>query len=311
MVKQDSYHFVVESDFDGLRLDQFLSTSLSEKFSRSELQKWIKDGCVSVNGSVARQGSRKVRAGDSLEAVPRIVPEHHQAPEPIDFAVLFEDSYLAVIHKPAGLSVHPGPGDTQITLLNGLIHRWPALRGQGSRPGIVHRLDKPTEGLLLVALDHSIQWKLSRQFQERKVHKRYIAYLLSTPAELEGTLEFPLMRDRIDRRKRTVHASGRPATTIYRVTDIIKTRKGRKLCRVEIELITGRTHQIRAHFAHIGCPVVGDDLYSKSHKEFGKFGLLLLAAELGFTHPVTGESMHFELEEPDRFRQFAAKAEFY
>ncbi len=310
-MEQETYHFTVKGPQEGMRLDQFLTQSLEDRYSRSEIQKWIREGLVSVNDAEVTERSRKLLENQKVRARPRTIPENTQEPVPLDFQVVFEDKHLAIIHKPAGIAVHPGPGDSSLTLLHGILHRWPHLQGQGNRPGIVHRLDKPTEGLLLVALNPEAQWKLSRQFQERKIKKEYIAYLLSTPAEIDGTLDFPLMRDRVDRRKRTVHSSGRDATTLYHVTDVFKTRKGRKLCRVEIELITGRTHQIRAHFSHIGCPVVGDDLYSRSSKEFYKFGLLLLAARLGFHHPATGKDMEFELPEPDRFREFASKAEFY
>ena len=192
-------------------------------------------------------------------------------------------------------------------MLHGILHRWPHLRGQGSRPGIVHRLDKPTEGLLLIGLNPDVQWKLSRQFQNREVDKRYVAYLLSTPSEMEGRLEFPLMRDRVDRRKRTVHPAGRDATTIYQVTDVYKTRKGRKLCRVEIELITGRTHQIRVHAKLIECPIVGDNLYQLRRKEDlgvkktilplldGKRSRQMLHAhELSLVHPESGETTFFK-----------------
>ena len=310
-MKQETYQFTVEPLQEGMRLDQFLAGALQESYSRSEIQKWILEGLVTVDGQLISERSRKLSQNQHIEATPRVLPENSQEPVHLDFDVIFEDKHLAVLHKPAGIAVHPGPGDSSITLLHGILHRWPSLKGQGSRPGIVHRLDKPTEGILLIALDSEVQWKLSRLFQERKVDKRYVAYLLSTPSEMEGRLEFPLIRDRVDRRKRTVHSSGRDATTLYKVTDIYKTRRGRKLCRVEIHLITGRTHQIRAHFAHIGCPVVGDDLYSRSSREFSRFGMLLLSAHLGFEHPVTGKRMEFDLEEPERFQEFARKAEFY
>ena len=310
-MKQDSYQFVVEASMEGLRLDQFLTECFQDRFSRSELQKWIKEGLVRVDGKEIKERSRKVSAGEMVDATSRIAPAMDLSPVEMDLEVIYEDKSLAILRKPAGLAVHPGPGDTSTTLLNGLLQRWPHLQGRGNRPGIVHRLDKPTEGLLIVALDSEIQWKLSRMFQRREIRKEYLAYLLNTPAELEGKLEFPLMRDRNDRRKRTGHSAGRSATTLYRVTDVIKTRKGRKLCRVAIDLITGRTHQIRAHFAHIGCPVVGDDLYSRSAKEFGKFGLLLLARKLQFNHPVTGKELAFELQEPERFLEFHRKAMFY
>ena len=296
---------------EGLRLDQFLTESFKDRFSRSELQKWIKDGLVKIDGKEVKERSRKMNPGETVEATARIAPAMDLTPAEMELEVIYEDRSLAVLRKPAGLAVHPGPGDTSLTLLNGLLQRWPHLQGRGSRPGIVHRLDKPTEGLLIVALDSEVQWKLSRMFQRREIRKEYLAYLLNTPGELEGKLEFPLMRDRNDRRKRSVHSAGRSATTLYRVTDVMKTRKGRKLCRVEIDLITGRTHQIRAHFAHIGCPVVGDDLYSRSAKEFGKFGLLLLAQKLQFTHPLSGKSLSFELPEPHRFLEFHRKAVFY
>lgn len=323
-------------DEEGVRLDQFLAARLEERFSRSAIQRWIKEGLVRVLSAKGEAlPDRKIKASLLLEPGQLIVTRASAEPpmegrtpiEPIaiDFPVLYEDEHLAVIIKPAGLSVHPGPGERHaVTLLNGLVHRWPQIAridssrtshagepGDVVRPGIVHRLDRATEGVMVIARNTSMQWKLSRLFQRREVKKEYLAWLCGAPPESAGRIEAALRRHPHDRLRMQVHADGRLAITEFAVSNVEVSRKGRKFTLVDVNLLTGRTHQIRAHFAHLKCPVVGDDLYSSSAKEFAQFGLLLLSRRLAFRHPVTGEGLSFEAPLPERFLEFARKCAFF
>lgn len=340
---------------EGLRLDQFLTGRLHEQFSRSSIQRWIKAGGVRILAEGKEIPSHRIKPSLAIEPGQKIIveiPPETRAlralePVPIDFPVLFEDEHLAVIIKPPGLAVHPGPGEgSAVTLLNGLLHRWPAIAQIESsagdrkkvgkkatkessknsakkaveplprenaeiRPGIVHRLDRPTEGVMVIARNARMQWKLSRLFQRREVEKEYLAWLSGAPPESSGRIEQPLRRHPQDRMRMQVHPSGRMAVTEYTVLDTKVSRKGRKFTLVRVNLLTGRTHQIRAHFAHLKCPVVGDDLYSSSSREFSKFGLLLLSRRLSFRHPVTGQGLDFEAPLPERFLEFERKCTFF
>lgn len=327
-------------DEEGVRLDQFLAARLEERFSRSAIQRWIKDGMVRVSSAKGDAlPDRKIKPSLLLGEGQRIVIGTATAgdadikadtrtriePVAMEFPVLYEDEHLAVIIKPPGISVHPGPGERHtVTLLNGLVHRWPQIAsidagrsahpaepGDMVRPGIVHRLDRATEGVMVIARNTGMQWKLSRLFQKREVKKEYLAWLCGAPPESAGRIEASLRRHPHDRMRMQVHPDGRLAITEFSVQDVEVSRKGRKFTLVDINLLTGRTHQIRAHFAHLKCPVVGDDLYSSSAKEFSQFGLLLLSRRLAFRHPATGEELSFEAPLPERFLEFARKCTFF
>lgn len=311
-----------------MRLDQFLAQELiahfgEERYSRSTVQRWVKQGAVRVFAEERELPEKKVKPSLAIEAgyvvhleIPVEEPTKLEG-EYVDFTVLFEDEHLAVIIKPAGISVHPGPGESGgTTLLHGLLHRWPVIASVDSqeanrRPGIVHRLDRPTEGVMVVAKTSQMQWQLSRLFQRREVEKRYMAWLNGSPGDPEGRIEQPLRRHPTDRMRMQVHKDGRLAITEYSVLDYKISRRGRKFTKVDVNLLTGRTHQIRAHFAHLKCAIVGDELYSNSAKEFSKFGLLLLSRSLSFEHPVTKERMSFEAPIPRRFTEFEEKCIFF
>lgn len=304
--------FIVPDDREGSRLDRFLADSLGTKSSRSQIQKWIKAGHVQSAG-VALNSSHAVQAGESIHvSVPDVVMPDVE-PMEMDFPILFEDDEMAVIIKPPGIAVHPGIKDAGKTLINGLLFRWKDLEnvGEDFRPGIVHRLDSDTEGLLLVAKTTRAHRILSEQFQTRTIEKEYAAWLLATPKEPKGRIELPIARNPRERLKMRVDPEGRPAVTEYEVDRIKVSKHGRKFALVKIRLITGRTHQIRVHFSHIGCPVVGDPLYSRSSRDFLKFGLLLLARRIRFTHPSSGETMEFSLDLPERFADFERLCENY
>lgn len=317
----------------GIRLDQFLYQSLidhfnEERYSRSLIQKWVKAGAARVFSSGIEIAAKKVKPAlllDLDQKVQLTIPKEVESslqPAPIDFEVLFEDESLAVIIKPAGLTVHPAndkADNTEVTLLHGILHRWPSIDKLNSdnsshsdrRPGIVHRLDKPTEGVMMIAKTKSMQWQLSRLFQKREVEKKYLAWLIGSPSETEGRIEAALRRHPQQRLRMQVHPLGRMAITEYKVLDYKLSRKGRKFTKVEINLLTGRTHQIRAHFSSIGCPVVGDNLYSSSADSFSKYGLMLLSEKLSFVHPLTQEKLSFEAKIPSRFIEFEQKCIFY
>lgn len=306
-----SFHFTVDPAFEGERLDTWLSTLLSDEISRNKIQKWIDSGTITGPHKKIK-GSLKIKEGETYEILVPPPVEPDLTPVFMDIPILFEDDYLAVIHKPPGISVHPGPGENKRTLINGLLHIWKDLpASEGYRPGIVHRLDSPTEGLMLIAKTENSHRKLAELFSTRNIEKKYLAWLLAHPPNLEGTVDLPIRRHKIERKKMTVDQSGRPARTDYRVIESIISRKGRKFTLVDLLIHTGRTHQIRVHMAHIGCPVVGDPLYSKSSERYKRFGMLLLARSLAFTHPFSGKELRFELEIPPRFDEFRKICENY
>jgi 23S rRNA pseudouridine1911/1915/1917 synthase len=289
----------------GARLDRYLASALPD-LSRARLQALIAGGHVRLEGRAARPSS-PVREGDRITvAVPEATPALPTA-EDIPLAIVHEDAHLAVVDKPAGLVVHPGAGTPAGTLVNALLARLRGLSGVGGvlRPGIVHRLDRGTSGLLVVAKDDATHLALSRQFAGRSVEKEYLALVLGVPAAREGVVEAPIGRDPVHRKKMSVRAPrGKSARTRYRVVEAFD---GAALVRVRIE--TGRTHQIRVHLASLGHPVAGDALYGGTRRPSSKsaaareaLGSLLRpalhAARLVFTHPATGERLVFESPVP-------------
>jgi 23S rRNA pseudouridine1911/1915/1917 synthase len=294
-----------------MRLDQWLAMELEEEVSRSSLQKWIRQGNI-AGPQGEPKCSTKIRTGElyKIEVPRREALE--LVPDEMDLRIVFEDEDLAVVVKPPGIAVHPGPGESGHTLVNGLIHRWKDLPGMDlMRPGIVHRLDRDTEGLLIVAKNDRSLWKLSEQFQLREVEKEYNAWLLASPGEVSGTVDLPIARHPVERTKMRIDSGGRNAITLYEIKKSVVSKKGRKYSFAGIRILTGRTHQIRVHMAHLGAPVVGDPLYSRSAREFSAYGLLLFARRLSFRHPVSGKSLSFELSLPERFLEFERKCPNY
>ena len=278
----------------GPRLDRYL-TEVGGDLSRSRIQHLVVNGLVTVNEGVARAGY-KVRPGDRIVVqLPPPAPLD-LAPESIPLTVVYEDEDLAVIDKPAGLVVHPGPGHPAGTLVNALLSRCPELAGVGGgqRPGIVHRLDKDTSGLIVVAKNQRAHESLSQQIKDRLVTKRYVALVSGAPELLHGTIQAPLGRDPRHRQRMAVVASGRQATTHYRVVE----RLG-PLSLLDVQIETGRTHQIRVHLAFLGHPVVGDATYGRRQPEAGGRAVgigrqFLHARLLGFRLPSSGEYREFQ-----------------
>lgn len=291
--KGENFFFSALPGEAGLRLDLFLVRHLPD-YSRSALGKLIRSGYVRVDGRSLKAGYR-IDAGERVEVV---VPPPAPAvliPERIDFTVLFEDASLLVLVKPPGLVVHPAAGHSSGTLVHGLLyHCSNALPGMDEqRPGIVHRLDKDTSGIMLVAKTDKALRQLAEDFRERRIDKIYHALLLRCPHDLAGRLVAPIGRHPVKRQKMAVRSrGGRYAATRWRVIEHFTAG----LCFVELILETGRTHQIRVHMASLGSPVAGDNLYGGRVPEAKGLTVprqLLHASSLRFNHPETGESLFF------------------
>ncbi|MFQ5895726.1 MAG: RluA family pseudouridine synthase [Nitrospinota bacterium] len=324
------------------RLDRFLAESLTD-LTRSRLKRLIQSGRVRVNGEVATKAGRALRAGDRVEVeLPPPEPPALEA-EPIPLEVLYEDPHLLVLDKPPGLPVHPGAGMRRGTLVNALLHRCPDLSGIGGaeRPGIVHRLDKDTSGLLIVAKNDRSHLSLSRALKERRIRRQYLAIVRGEPRAERGRVEAPIGRHPTRRREMAaVRQGGRPAVTEWRVVERLG---GYAL--LELTLGTGRTHQVRVHMRRIGHPVLGDPVYGgraapgerpslsspprrpglqrRGHPRSGPVAggpeggrgrgdevfigrQALHAFRLSLEHPVTGEALSFEAPLPEDMRRALA-----
>ena len=283
------YEFTVEVSES--RLDQYLA-GLDTGITRSQLSRLIVEGQALVNGRPAKPSS-KVRAGDSVSlSVPPPRATGVVAQE-IPVTVVYQDESVVVIDKPAGLAVHPGPGHPDMTLVNALLAMCPDIQGIGGeiRPGIVHRLDKDTSGLMMVAKSHQAHNDLSAQIKARQVTKGYLALVQGSLKSTEGKVDVPVGRHPRRRTRMAVVVGGKEARTNYKVRQELR---GHSL--VELYLETGRTHQIRVHMAHLGHPLVGDTTYGHaSHLVDRHF---LHAFHLGFKHPITGESLDFKIDLP-------------
>ncbi len=302
----DQVFSVAASPGDGGRLDAFLAARLP--LSRSRLQALIGTGAVSADGETILDPSRTVKPGTLYRvAVPPAAPAEPEAQD-IALCVLYEDADVIVIDKPAGLVVHPAPGNPDRTLVNALIHHCgTSLQGIGGvrRPGIVHRLDKDTSGVMVVAKTAAAHEALVAQFAAREIERLYGALVWGVPSPREGRIEGNIGRSPRNRKKMAVLGTGgRPAATRYRVIRTYGPTRTPVASRVECRLETGRTHQIRVHMAHIGHPVVGDPIYGSRRRLLeteSLRGQALHAFRLGFRHPATGESLRFESDFPSYF----------
>ncbi len=291
--------FEVTDEIAGQRLDKVLTDKLDD-YSRMQVQQLIKNGLVMVNER-ERKASHKLEIGEMVVA--QIPPEEEAGEieaQNIPLEVLYEDEYIAAINKPAGLVVHPGFGNTEGTMVNALLSRWPQVRhvGHPERAGVVHRLDKETSGVILVALTPKAQYNLMRQFEERTVKKIYWTLVDRRPDTSIGRIHAPIGRDPQQRKKMAVVKHGREAITNFRVM-----QNYQEHALIEIHLETGRTHQIRVHMAFVGCPVVGDTIYG-FRKPSLKIGRMFLHAKsIAFRHPITNAEMAFETELPTELQQ--------
>jgi 23S rRNA pseudouridine1911/1915/1917 synthase len=286
------------ADRGGERLDTFIARRCPE-LSRSHARRLIDEGLVSVNGRQAKP-SERVAAGLSVNVTIPPPETITLVPEAIPLTIIYQDGDIIVLDKPAGLTVHPAPGHPSGTLVNALLAACPDLRGIAGtlRPGIVHRLDKDTSGLMVVAKNDRAQRALQRQLKDRDVRKTYLALVRGVPAPREGTIAAPIGRHPKNRKKMAVVADGREATTRYRVREEIA---GGQYSLLEVEPVTGRTHQIRVHLAAVGHPVVGDATYGRPSAAVGR--QFLHAHKLAFAMPLGRRTVEFESPLPADLRE--------
>jgi len=313
----DNLH-VIHHVGEDARLDKVVVERLSPLLmcSRSQVERWIESGAVSVNGKPVTKPAWKVSDGDRIEVHALLEPATHLAPLEFPLEILYEDKHLIVINKPAGISMHPGAGNDAHTIANAVVHHVGKKQlsvGESDRPGIVHRLDKDTTGVVVVAKSTPMHAALSRQFAERSVGRSYHALVYTTPRAVRaiqggetGEVSAPIGRHPTKRKMMAIVEHGRPATTVWRVVE--RFPHGTLL---ECSLKTGRTHQIRVHMNSIGSPVIGDPVYgdfsnlpkplAKASSAFGRQALH--AATLAFTHPITNERLSFSAPLPNDFEE--------
>jgi len=301
--------FQIEPEAGGKRLDAFLSEKI-ENWSRSRLQKLIDDGDATVNSNQVKS-SYKLRAGDEIEIELTELPVKDFEPENIPLEIIYEDDALAVINKPAGMVVHPGAGVLNGTLANAIAFHFKLQTADSkfeNRVGIVHRLDKDTSGLIVVAKTEDIHERLSEQFREREVFKSYVALVHGEMEQKEGTIDQPIAREKHNRTKMAIRSHGRSALSLWKIR-----KRFEKFTLLNVEIKTGRTHQIRVHLMSINHSVVGDETYNagrdktvkdldvrRAVAELNRF--FLHAERLSFTHPQTLEKMEFYVPLPEELK---------
>jgi len=281
----------------GVRIDKFVPEQLDDaSISRTQVQQWIKDGHVTVNGKVSKS-NYKLSIGDEVVIHIPSAEELEIAAENIPLDVIYEDSDVIVVNKPRGMVVHPAPGHSSGTLVNALMYHCNDLSGINGvmRPGIVHRIDRDTTGLIMVAKNDLAHLSLAEQLKEHSVTRRYTALVHGNLPHDEGTIDAPIGRDTADRKLFTVtDHNAKRAVTHFKVVE----RIGNDFTLVELQLETGRTHQIRVHMKYIGYPLAGDPVYGRN-KTVALNGQALHAGVLGFDHPRTGERLQFEVPIPE------------
>jgi len=262
----ERHTFQVEPADAGQRLDHFLTARLPQ-YSRARLQEWIDAGRIKAGGSIVKKASHKIRAAECIEVDPVAAPPLRAFAQDIPLTILYEDDDVVAVDKPAGMVVHLGAGRHEGTLVNALLHRYGSLSrvGEETRPGIVHRIDRGTSGVLLVARTDAAHRSLAAQFASRQVEKIYLALVHGTVKQESGRIDAPIMRDPIRRTRMTAKLeAGRPALTTYRVL-----RRFPQFTYLEVRIGTGRTHQIRVHLSSIGHPIAGDTLYGAAARVAG------------------------------------------
>lgn len=301
---EETIELKITGEMDGKRLDVVL-TELSDGLTRSYITRLCKEGRAKINGEVAK-GNKKCKEGDCVTLE---VPEPKELlilPEPMDLDIVYEDSDVILINKPKGMVVHPAAGHYSGTLVNGLMaHCKEDLSGINGvlRPGIVHRIDKDTTGILIVCKNDKAHQSIAKQLYDHSITRKYHAIVCDNIKEEEGTVDAPIGRSPKDRKKMAVVSGGRHAVTHYRVLRRLK--KG--FTYIECQLETGRTHQIRVHMASIRHPLLGDDVYGPKKSKYTLEGQCLHAKVLGFVHPRTGKYMEFEVPLPKYFEELIEK----
>lgn len=294
----------VPENFEGERIDKFLSVLLEDS-SRNAIQKLIENGKVLVNGAIVNK-KYKVSTDDEITMLPSELKPLDAEPEDIPLDIVYEDEHLLVVNKPRGMVVHPAPGNYSGTLVNALLyHCKDSLSGINGilRPGIVHRIDKDTSGLLIVAKTDKAHLGLAEQIKEHSFTREYNAVIVGHLKESEGTINAPIGRNPKDRKKMCVtQTNSKNAVTHY---NTIQDYEG--YSHISLKLETGRTHQIRVHMAHLGHAVAGDYVYGNDKKSAYLNGQCLHAIKIGFVHPITQEYLEFTSELPDYFTEFLNK----
>lgn len=294
----------VPENFEGERIDKFLSVLLEDS-SRNAIQKLIENGKVLVNGAIVNK-KYKVSTDDEIKMLPSELKPLDAEPENIPLDIVYEDEHLLVVNKPRGMVVHPAPGNYSGTLVNALLyHCKDSLSGINGilRPGIVHRIDKDTSGLLIVAKTDKAHLGLAEQIKEHSFTREYNAVIVGHLKEQEGTINAPIGRNPKDRKKMCVtQTNSKNAVTHY---NTIQDYEG--YSHISLKLETGRTHQIRVHMAHLGHAVAGDYVYGNDKKSAYLNGQCLHAIKIGFVHPITQEYLEFTSELPDYFTEFLNK----
>lgn len=297
----EALEFTVQADEAGNRIDKVIVESMEESVSRSRLQDWIRAGRVRVNGRTVKP-NYKVSEGDEIVVEPPEPEVTELIPEPIPLDIAYEDQDVIVVNKPRGMVVHPAAGHARGTLVNALMHHCQDLSGINGeiRPGIVHRIDKDTSGLIMAAKNDQAHVSLSAQLKEHSVTRRYFAVVHGVLEHDQGTVEAPIGRDPKNRKRFTVtDRGGKHAVTHFAVAE-----RFQDYTLLELMLETGRTHQIRVHMKFIGHPLVGDPLYGRAKGRTMRLpGQALHAAVLGFTHPRTGKRLTFEAPIPDEMQE--------
>ncbi len=295
--------FVVEEKYAGLRLDKAIALKYTD-LSRTNIQRLIEADKIFINDKKAK-ASYKVELGDKIQVGEIEAKEISLEAQEIPLDIIYEDNDIIVVNKPKGLVVHPANGNPDGTLVNAIINICKdSLSGIGGeiRPGIVHRLDKDTSGLIIIAKNDKAHITLSEQIKNHEVNKTYIALVRGIVKENEATINMPIGRSTKDRKKMAVSKNGKNAITHFKV---IKRYENYTLLEIKIE--TGRTHQIRVHMSHIGYPVVGDAVYSNGKNPFGVTGQMLHAKNLVFNHPITNKELNLEAPLPEYFEEVLNK----
>ena len=297
--------FIVEEQFKNLRLDKVIAKNYPE-LSRTNIQELIENNKITVNNKIEK-ASYKVSQGDKIAIEEIEVKTIDLKPQNIPLDVIYEDNDIIVINKQKGLVVHPANGNPDGTLVNAVMALCKdSLSGIGGelRPGIVHRLDKDTSGLIIVAKNDKAHLNLSNQIKNREVKKTYIALVRGVIKENEATINMPIARSTKDRKKMAVSKDGKEAITHFKVI-----KRYDKYTLIEVKIETGRTHQIRVHMSQIGYPIVGDVVYSNGKNPFGVVGQMLHSSKLTFKHPITNKEINLEAELPTYFKKILKELE--
>lgn len=302
-----THTLIVPEEYANARIDLFIFNAVEGALSRTLIQKLLKNNNITVNDLPVKPNF-KVKLHQLINI---IIPEPEKTmlvPEDIPLDILYEDTDIAVLHKPAGMVVHPGAGNLQHTLVHALLYHFKGLSSIGGveRPGIVHRLDKDTQGLMVIAKNDNAHNALTGAFQNRSIIKKYEAIVTGKPLLAAGTINKPIERHPKYGHKMAVLDNGKEAITHYAVKEIWHAQQG-VFSRLQVQILTGRTHQIRVHLSSMGLPIVGDQLYSKKWEKHKVPFMLLASTYLQFEHPSTREILQFSIDVPQHIKDFTNK----